>query len=282
MEEVQNLFREGVMSHLDRLEALSQNLAHKQDEKRQQETDLQEKRDLIVRLQKERGELRSQIQLQKETIQALSARQEGSKPQVQSTQSALQDLRLEEMKNIMEALWFTGISGKLKDDAVCFCITTAFEGTYLDSYYIQVNNLRNPQISRHSVPAFIPLSDLAKEHLPADLKKFLHVLYERLNGYAGRKFQADHMEKKSPAYVAGSLQKNSLYTVLSFTYNITIGGQTVSFTAKFLYEDLTDTLPTEVTVTCTDAEAWTQEMISSHVSLFSGTALHRALDSLTT
>lgn len=59
------------------------------------------------------------------------------------------------------------------------------------------------------------------------------------------------VQKKSPAYVAGSLQKNSLYTVLSFTYNITIGGQTVSFTAKFLYEDLTDTLPTEVTVTCT-------------------------------
>ncbi|XP_077345370.1 centromere protein O-like [Lithobates pipiens] len=109
MEEVQNLFREGVMSHLDRLEALSQNLAHKQEEKRQRETDLQEKRDLIVRLQKERGELRSQIQLQKEMIQALSARQEGSKPQVQSTQSAVQDLRLEEMKNIMEALWFTGI-----------------------------------------------------------------------------------------------------------------------------------------------------------------------------
>lgn len=77
---------------------------------------------------------------------------------------------------------------------MCFCISTAFEGTYLDSYYIQVNNLKNPQVFRHSIPAFIPLSDLAKEHLPADLKKLLNVLYERLNGYAGRKFQADHME----------------------------------------------------------------------------------------
>ncbi|CAI9579996.1 unnamed protein product, partial [Staurois parvus] len=144
----------------------------------------------------------------------------------------------------------SGISGKLKDDAACFCISTAFEGTYLDSYYIQVNNVKNPQIVRHSIPAFIPLHDLAKEHLPAALKKLLHVLFERLNGYAGRKFQADRAEKISPVYVEGSLQKNSLYTVLSFTYNVTVEGQIVGFAAKLLYADLADTLPTEVMVTC--------------------------------
>ncbi|XP_018422326.1 PREDICTED: centromere protein O [Nanorana parkeri] len=364
MEQVQNLFREGVMTHLERLESLSQNLAQKQDQKRQQEADLQEKRDRIVSLQRERDELRGRVRLQNETVRSFLL-------------LAGNPLKVHlECRHRGGAL-VTGISGKLKDGGACFCITAAFEGTYLDSYYIQVNSLRNPQISRHGVPSFIPLSDLAKEHLPADLRKLLHVLFERLNAYGGRKFQADKLEEKSPAYVAGSLQKNSLYTVLSFSYNITIEGQTVSFAAKLLYGDITSIFPTEVTVTCPgnrcvigpyvfcctlflalkrtcagidpgyqtcqrafksthrspplpppvccivgdgyendicgrdmyyilehaphvtalvslswpvlflyadilDDEASVPEMISSHVSVFSSTALHRALDSLTT
>ncbi|XP_072265134.1 centromere protein O [Pyxicephalus adspersus] len=174
-----------------------------------------------------------------------------------------------------------GISGKLRDDGACFCISTAFRGTYLDSYYLQVNNVSRPQIVRHSIPAFIPLTDLAREHLPAHLNKLLHLLFAQLNGYAGRKFQANHLEKSS-AYVAGSLQKNSMYTVLSFTYNLPVQDQIVSFTAKVFYGDIASTYPTEVTVTCPDDEASVQQMISRHVSLFSSTALHEALDSLTT
>ncbi|KAM5126990.1 centromere protein O-like [Mantella aurantiaca] len=281
MERVQDLFREGVMSHLDRLESLSQYLTRRQGEERRQEAELQEKREAMVRLEAERDDLRGRIRLQEETIQSLSARKEEAGPRAPNTQNALQDLRLEEMRGIMEALWFTGISGKLKDGAACFCMAASYEGRYLNSYYLRVNNMKSPQVARHSIPPFIPLAKLAEDHLPADLKTFLRLLYDQLNGYEGRKFQANQMEEKSPAYVAGSLQKNSLYTLLSFTYNVTRKGRSVSFAAKLLYGDIASTFPTEATVTCSDDESSPQEMIRSHVTRFTSSALHRALDSLT-
>ncbi|XP_068136177.1 centromere protein O [Hyperolius riggenbachi] len=278
MEKAEALFREGVISHLQELENISRSLAIKQEQKKQQGRELLEKREEVVRLQRERDELCSKIQQQKEEIQGFQKRKENKCP-APSTHSSLQELRLEEMESIMEALWFTGISGKLTDEGACFCISTAFEGTYLDSYNLQVSSLRNPQITRHAIPPFIQLKDLAKEHLPASLRKLLSVLSQQLNGYAGRKFQADQLEKSS-AYVPTSLEKNSLHTVLSFQYNAVIEGQTSCFSARLLYRDVTRTLPTEAQVTCADEEALLQEVTSSHESLFYSKALHRVLESL--
>lgn len=39
---------------------------------------------------------------------------------------------------ILEAYRFTGLSGKLTSRGVCMCISTAFEGNLLDSYFVDL------------------------------------------------------------------------------------------------------------------------------------------------
>ncbi|XP_075057272.1 centromere protein O [Mixophyes fleayi] len=280
MERVQTLFREGVLSHLEQLESLSHNLAVKQQQSRREEEILQEKRDAIVRLQREKDELQTRIKLQKEEIQALTVKEEASGPAGPCRKEALQEMRVEEMKSVMEALWFTGISGKMTDNGVCFCISTAFEGTYLDSYYLQVDKLENPRIVRHSVPPFIPLGEIAKTHLQANLKKFLSVLFDHLNGYAGRLHQADQLQRAESTYVSGTLKKNSLCTVLSFSYYASVAGRMSSFSAKLLYGDVIRTLPTEALIICSDTSASRQDTIEAHSSLFCSKALISAVESV--
>ena len=45
------------------------------------------------------------------------------------------------------------------------------------------------------------------------------------------------------------MQRNSLCNLLSFTYKAEPTGQAFPFCARLLYEDLTVTLPTDVTIT---------------------------------
>ncbi|XP_063771123.1 centromere protein O [Pseudophryne corroboree] len=280
MEQIQNLFRKGVLSHLEQLETLSRTLAEKQEQCRGQADVLQQKEATVLRLQKERDELRGMVRLQEEEIQALTAEKDGGSRAGQSTQEVLQEMRAAEMRSILEALWFTGISGKMTDNGVCFCISTAFEGTYLDSYYLQVDNLKNPRIGRHSIPAFIPLGDIAKTHLQPDMKKFLSVLFDYLNGYEGRKYQADRLQEAPATYISGTLQSNSLYTVLSFSYYAKADGGMSCFAAKLVYGDITRILPTEALITCSDNSASREDTMASHSALFCNKPLHRAAESL--
>lgn len=75
-----------------------------------------------------------------------------------------------------------------------FCISTAYEGTYLDSYYVDLLTKSEVQIYRHSVPAFIPLERIAKQYLQTDIRRFLSVLSDHLNAYVGRRYQADQLQ----------------------------------------------------------------------------------------
>ncbi|KAM4040818.1 centromere protein O isoform 1-T2 [Anomaloglossus baeobatrachus] len=281
-EEVQMIFREGVLSHLSELETLSHDLSERQERSRRQEDVLQEKRGILLQLKKERDELQEKVKRQREEIQAMSATHEGRRPRRPRPREAMQDLRLEEMKGIMEALWFTGISGQKTDTGYCFCLSTAYDGHYLDSYYVQVDNTDTPsRIVRHSVPIFIPLGKIS-QHLEGSTKKFLIQLSNHLNGFAGRKFQADRLQDVLGAYVPGSLQANSLHTVISFRYNVAVDGQTFCFSAKLSYGVITGVRPTEVQVTCPENTGPVQEAASSHSMLFRTTPLHRAVESLTT
>lgn len=96
-----------------------------------------------------------------------------------------------------------GISGKLTKRGVCFSISTAYEGTYLDSYYLDLLTKPAVRIHRHSVPIFIPLEQISKRYLQTDIRRFLSVLSDHLNAYAGRKYQADQLQV--PVLTAGLL-----------------------------------------------------------------------------
>ncbi|KAM8954255.1 centromere protein O [Pelodytes ibericus] len=282
MEQAQALLREGVMSHLEELETLSRNLTLRQEQKRHKHEELEKMKEMVVKLRKERDDLRAKVTSQETQLCSFSAQEpphHALHRVPESTQDDVLEKRLEEVKEILEAYWLTGISGKQTKKGVCVCLSTAFEGTYLDSYYVELVTQQRMRIEHHSVPPFIPLEQITKEHLQTDLKKFLSVLFEHLNGYAGRKYQIDQLQAVSMIVVPGSLQRNSLCTLLTFQYNVKVEGRVTCFHARLLYGELTRVLPTEALITCTDT-ALPDATLSSHSELFSKKPLHAALELL--
>nr|XP_044992288.1 centromere protein O-like [Jaculus jaculus] len=139
------------------------------------------------------------------------------------------------------------LSGKLTSHGVCVSISTAFEGNLLDFYLVDLVIERPLWIHHHSIPVLISLENIAVKHLQTNIQCFLFSLCEHLNACSGRKYQADQLESDFTAFLTGPLQKNFLCHLLSFTYKVDQEHQSL-LSARLLYEDLTGTLPTDVTI----------------------------------
>ncbi|KAF3826407.1 hypothetical protein GH733_008932 [Mirounga leonina] len=152
------------------------------------------------------------------------------------------------------------LSGKLTSRGVCVCISTAFEGNLLDSYFIDLVIQKPLRIHHHSIPVFIPLEEISAKYLQTNIQHFLFCL----------------------SFLAGPLRRNSLCNLLSFTYKVEPRGQSFPFCARLLYKDLTTALPTDVTVTYQGMDAlspaW-EEQRASHENLFFSKPLHQVFTS---
>ncbi|PKU29682.1 hypothetical protein llap_20013 [Limosa lapponica baueri] len=168
----------------------------------------------------------------------------------QPSARAVLEWKIKSVKSMLQIFYLTGISGKLTKRGVCFCISTAYEGTYLDSYHLDLLTKPEVQIYRHSLPTFIPLQQIAKKYLQTDIRRFLTVLSDHLNAYAGRRYQADQLQERFSDQIEGTLQRNSLCNLLVFNYNVSSKSKTFPFRARLLYGDLCCSLPTEVAVSC--------------------------------
>uniref|UniRef100_A0A674J4Y0 Centromere protein O n=1 Tax=Terrapene triunguis TaxID=2587831 RepID=A0A674J4Y0_9SAUR len=256
-------FPGGVLSHLEKLEAHARKLALKQEETQRQQENLVRLRARIQELRLQRDELQAKVNLQQVgvRIRCLS----------HTSGQALLKWKVENVKAMLQAFRLTGISGKLTKQGVCFCISTAYEGTYLDSYYLDLLIQQPVQIRHHSVPIFIPLEQIAKKYLQSDIRCFLTMLSDHLNAYAGRKYQADQLQDHYSAFLEGTLQRNSLYNLLFFNYDVETESKTFPFRAKLVYGDLTRSLPTEATITCQGkirTSDWNERMCrSGHTNL---------------
>ncbi|NXA39908.1 CENPO protein, partial [Eudromia elegans] len=159
--------------------------------------------------------------------------------------------KLRNVRELLQLFYLTGLSGKRTKHGVCFCISTAYEGAYLDAFYVELATAPRVQIRRHSVPAFIPLEQLARRHLHTDIRRFLGALSDHLNAYVGRRYQADQLQERFSGHLEGTLQRNSLCNVLAFNYNTSGRGESFPFRARLLYGDPCSCLPTEAVVSCT-------------------------------
>uniref|UniRef100_A0A671FQQ9 Centromere protein O n=1 Tax=Rhinolophus ferrumequinum TaxID=59479 RepID=A0A671FQQ9_RHIFE len=230
-----------------------------------------------------RDKLRSEVKQRQARVAVRDTSVEPDQTLEISEQKAWERKR-ENVKAILQAYRFTGLSGKLTSRGVCVCIHTAFEGTLLDSYFVDLVIQKPLRIHHHSIPAFIPLEEISAKYLQTNIQHFLFSLCEYLNAYAGRKYQADQLQRDFAAFLAGPLQRNSLCNVLSFTYKVELRGQAFTFCARLLYKDLTVTLPTDVTVTHQGMDtlptSW-EEQRASHENLFCTKALHKVFASFT-
>ncbi|XP_074009664.1 centromere protein O [Numenius arquata] len=277
MEERKAYSPEGVFAHLELLEAQAYEAAMKQEETEQQEEKLARLRARVQELRLQRDELRAKLDLQ----QKGQLGKEGVvSDRAQPSAQAVLEWKIKSVKSMLQIFYLTGISGKLTKRGVCFCISTAYEGTYLDSYHLDLLTKPEVQIYRHSLPIFIPLQQIAKKYLQTDIRRFLTVLSDHLNAYVGRRYQADQLQEHFSDQIEGTLQRNSLCNLLVFNYNVSSKSKTFPFRARLLYGDLCCSLPTEVVVSCTpDAPAALAETAEAHTDLFRRVALHKAFPS---
>ncbi|NXL68140.1 CENPO protein, partial [Chordeiles acutipennis] len=238
----------GVLAHLEMLEARAHQAAVKQEEVEQQEQKLARLQARVQELRAQRDELRAKVDLQEK--EQLGKEGAVSNPAQPSAQAVL-EWKIKSIKATLQIFYLTGISGKLTKRGVCFCISTAYEGTYLDSYYLDLLTKPEVQIHRHSVPIFIPLEQIARSYLQTDIRRFLSVLSEHLNAYVGRRYQADQLQEHFSEQIEGTLQRNSLCNLLVFNYKVSNKSKTFPFKVRLLYGDLCCSLPTEVIVSCT-------------------------------
>ncbi|XP_061289128.1 centromere protein O [Bos javanicus] len=269
--------RGGVLAHLERLETQ----VSKSRKKLEEPQNAQALEARIHELKRLRDKLRAEVKQRQARVKASTANVEPDQILEISEQEIL-ERKQENMKAILQAYRFTGISGKLTSRGVCVCISTAFEGNLLDSYFVDLVMEKPLWIHHHSVPVFIPLEEISAKYLQTNTRHFLFVLWEYLNAYSGRKYQADRLQSDFAAFLVGPLQRNSLCNLLSFTYKVKPEGQSVPFCARLLYKDLTTTLPTDVTVTSQGTEAlpstW-EEQRAAHENLFFTKPLHQVFTS---
>ncbi|NXS97668.1 CENPO protein, partial [Jacana jacana] len=267
----------GVFAHLELLEAQAYKAAMKQEEREQQEEKLARLRARLQELRLQRDELRAKLDLQQKGQPGKEG--VGSEPARPSARAVV-EWKMRSVKSLLQVFYLTGISGKLTKRGVCFCISTAYEGTYLDSYHLDLLTKPEVQIYRHSLPIFIPLQQISKKYLQTDIRRFLAVLSDHLNAYVGRRYQADQLQEHFSDQIEGTLQRNSLCNLLVFNYNLSSKSKTFPFHARLLYGDLCCSLPTEVLVSCTaDAPAAQAEVAAAHTDLFRHMALHKAFSS---
>lgn len=266
----------GVLAHLERLETQT-NRSRKNLEDPQRDTVESALGTKIHKLRRLRDKLRAEVKQRQARVKASAANVEPDQTLEISEQEAV-ERKQENMKAILQAYRFTGLSGKLTSRGVCVCISTAFEGNLLDSYFVDLVIQKPLRIHRHSIPVFIPLEEISAKYLQTNIQRFLFCLCEYLNAYAGRKYQADQLQSDFAAFLAGPLQRNSLCNLLSFTYKVEPYGQSFPFGARLLYKDLTTTLPTDVTITYegtdTLSTSW-EEQRASHENLFITKPLHQ-------
>ncbi|NXX43774.1 CENPO protein, partial [Tricholaema leucomelas] len=264
----------GVFTHLEKLEAQAHEAGRRQEERQQQEEKLASLKERVEELRMQRDELRAKVDLQHKKQ---SGKEGIVSDAAEPSAGAVLEWKIRSIKGMLQIFYLTGISGKLTKRGVCFSISTAYEGTYLGSYYLDLLTKPAVRIHRHSLPIFIPLEQISRRYLQTDIRRFLSVLSDHLNAYAGRKYQADQLQEHFSDQLEGSLQRNSLCNLLVFNYKMPSEGKTFPFSARLIYRDLCCSLPTEVIVSCTvKAPESLEETAAAHSELFRHTALHKA------
>ncbi|XP_070788305.1 centromere protein O isoform X1 [Pituophis catenifer annectens] len=272
MGEIAISFSNGTLSHLEKLEASARNVTLKQEKIKEYEEKILKMKMRIQELRNQRDELKTKLNVCQSQSTPHKDAMKNSLQVSKATTTSQQDIlgwKIENAKGLLELFHLTGLSGKLTEQGVSFCISTAFEGTYLDSYYVDILIQQPLRIQHHSIPVFIPLEQIAHEHLQKDIKCFLSVLSDHLNAYARRKFQVDQLQEHFAVFLEGCMKGNSLYNQLEFNYRVTEDGS-FPFTAKIIYGNPMNALPTKVTVVCKakDAPISVDEMAAAHLALF--------------
>ncbi|XP_048155708.1 centromere protein O [Corvus hawaiiensis] len=264
----------GMLAHLEMLEFRAHREAVEQEEKERREEKSAFLNSKIRELRLQRDQLREKLELLEK---ALGKEGIPSDPALPDPREVL-EWKIRNLRELLQVFQLTGVSGKLSKHGISFSFHTAFEGSFLDRFHLELlvrPESREFRIQRHSIPPFIPLEQLARKFLPSDLRGFLDVLFQHLNAFVGRRHQLEQFQEQFSEWIQGIPHRNSLCNLLSFQYGIPGKSGGASFRARLLYADPCRSLPSEVAVSGSAAAA-----ASAHAELFRRRALPRAFRAL--
>ncbi|XP_043918326.1 centromere protein O [Protopterus annectens] len=273
-----------MLSHLEQLEAHARVLALEQKEKQAEQENLRKMRIKIQQLRARRDELKAKLNAYTlkpiEEIISIQGKDIQTGLQEEENNLSVLQVRVKNTEGILQAFHLTGICAKKIPRGVCISISTAFQGIYLEYYYLNVALRQPPVIMNHNIPVFIPLKELEKQHLASNLKQFLSILSQHLNAYACRRYQAEQLQSRFGARLFGPLEKNSLCNLLILNYNTKVEESHVQIKTQLIYSDITRWLPTDVKINVEDLSASVQEQIKIHQTMFLEKPAHKAFEAL--
>ncbi|XP_062911448.1 centromere protein O [Mobula hypostoma] len=276
----------GVLEQLRQLEQRAERQGVEQEEALRSEGSLAQLQATVQKLRVQRDLLRSRVTAKSagDIQEVLAQSQQQSAPQFckeELARMALQE-KLKSLQALNRAYRLTGVSAEPTGSSMfTFGISTAYESTYLESYYLDIQLQHPRRVIRHNVPAFIPVEQMARTFLQEDLARFLDALHKALNAYVGRRYQLEQLQELHASYVRNPIQRNAACNLLKFHYPVWCGESEQMVLVKLIYEDITSCLPTEVTITCPGAAAESlQEKLEGHRQMFLHQHLHHALESI--
>ncbi|KAF7468031.1 hypothetical protein GHT09_000133 [Marmota monax] len=127
----------GVLAHLERLEAQASKFHKESDELQRAQAEESALETKIHQLRHIRDKLRAEEKQRQARVEASSANVEPDQTVEISEQDVL-ERNQETVKAILQAYHFTGLNGKVTSRGAGVCISTAFEGNLLDSYFVDL------------------------------------------------------------------------------------------------------------------------------------------------
>ncbi|KAG2467774.1 CENPO protein, partial [Polypterus senegalus] len=281
---VVSVISSGILNHLKYLEEIAQKLSHKQQKSMQQQSRLLKQKEDIVKLRSYRDHLRSKLAQRQITEASININQEGNPEQdpVSDSEISAQWNKVSELQYMCSIYQMTGgwsvEESKLKKSLHCSLIT-AYEGEFLETYYMDISISQPVTIQRHNFPSCIQLEPLEKQHLQSNIQMFFYLIRKHLNAYEGRKYQVQQIQEQFMDTVA--VVKNSLYSVISLSYSFLCEAVVHPFVVTLEYADIESCLPTSVHVDRTDTDSTPVEKEKSeHHSLFLQLPAHKVLQSV--
>nr|XP_057912017.1 centromere protein O [Doryrhamphus excisus] len=268
----------GVLSQLCALEVK----ARSRKAQPRQRSRVKELRARVVALTAQRDLLRADIQALKDIQKRrtrLEERGDGDEDGAESEDPEKSQLvqlmaRQTQLKELLHAHHVIGgydVVQTRQGKGMCVTLTTAYEGTYLDSFNLEIELKPTLRISRHNVPPFIPLSSLGD--LQADIRGFLDALGTHLNAFAGRKHQLRLVKELHTSVQV--MESNVLCSILVLM--LTVPTKTTALLCSMDYTDHARCLPTRVRFHCQDEELPDSPEWKNNTSLLMETPVHKAL-----
>uniref|UniRef100_A0A3Q4GYJ3 Centromere protein O n=1 Tax=Neolamprologus brichardi TaxID=32507 RepID=A0A3Q4GYJ3_NEOBR len=270
----------GVLSHLSLLEVK----ARSRKTQLQQQSRVMELKAKVEALKTQREQLKAQIQTHQVwglmVVEAnFCADEEEENMDEESENSNLLQLmaRHTQLKDLLHAHHLIGgydIIKTRKGKGACVSIATAYENVFLDTFNLEIDLKPTVKISRHNIPPFIPLNNLAEQNnMQTDLRVFLDTLSQHLNAFVGRKQQLKLVKEKHKSIEV--MESNVLCSLLVLL--LTVPREKTAVLCTLDYTDHTRCLPTRVHLESEDKQLPDSPQWKKNCTLLMETPVHKAL-----